>query len=239
MSLRFALATDTGLHRENNEDAARAVPELELVAVADGMGGHIAGEVASQVAIDTFVAAVADHPRPRRVRDEREVLLAATLAANDAVLREAADRDLLGMGTTLTGLRVHSRSAVIAHVGDSRAYFVRSGKLDQVTTDHTMVEMLVASGAIPPEQAHEHPERHLLIQAIGTQPILRPDVLQLRIPRGARILLSTDGLHDHVAGDDILALALDPDLDKAVHDLIQAANDAGGPDNITVALVDP
>ena len=116
---------------------------------------------------------------------------------------------------------------------------MRPGKLDQITRDHTIVAMLVASGAIAAEAADTHPERHLLTQAIGTRPDITPDVAAARIPKGARILLSTDGLHDLVPADEILGIAAHGDLERAAHDLVQCANDRGGPDNITVVLVAP
>ncbi len=239
MSFRYALATDTGRLRDNNEDSARVVPELGLFVVADGMGGHIAGEIASQVAADTVAAAIADQPTPRRIRDQQQIMHDAVLTANDAVLREGLSRSLRGMGTTLTALRITSRTATISHVGDSRAYFVRPRKLDPLTTDHTMVSMLVAMGAVQPEDAIDHPDKHLLTQAIGTQPFVEPQIVQKRIPKACRILLSTDGLHDYVPAPDILAIASSGELQTSAQQLIDAANECGGPDNITVILIDP
>lgn len=237
MSWPYALATDTGLMRENNEDSARVIPELGLFIIADGMGGHVAGEVASQVAADTLASAVATHEQPRRIRDQQQLMEQAIVAANDAVLREGLQRQLLGMGTTLTALRITSRTATICHVGDTRAYFVRKKSLDPITTDHTMVEMLVATGVVDAAEAENHPDKHLLTQAIGTHLVIEPEVIQKRIPRNCRILLSTDGLHDHVPADVVHQTALLPDLEQAAHALIDAANSAGGPDNITTILI--
>jgi len=196
LSARHALVSDRGCVRENNEDHARAVPERGLYVVADGMGGHVAGEVASALAVASFVEAVCAHLRPRRVADEQARLGEACLVANRAVLREATTRDLHGMGTTLTGVLVRGRTLTVAHVGDSRAYFVRPRSLQPITRDHTMVALLVENGVIPAEQAHQHPDLHVLTQALGTSEILEPDLIQVRIPRDARLLLSSDGLHD-------------------------------------------
>lgn len=238
MSHPYVLATDTGLQRTNNEDSARVLPELGLYVIADGMGGHIAGEVASQVAADALAASVADQPATRRIRDQQEIMRKAILDANAAVLREGSRRSLLGMGTTLTALRINSRTATVSHIGDTRAYFVRSEKLDPVTTDHTMVSMLVSMGAVKRQDAIDHPDKHLLTQAIGTQTEIEPQVLQKRIPRGCRILLSTDGLHDYVPEPEIHAIASQGTLERAAQGLIDAANAEGGADNVTVILID-
>ena len=233
------MATDAGLLRENNEDSARIVPELGLFIIADGMGGHIAGEVASRVAADTLAAVVASRPTPRRIRDQQDVMRRAILAANEAVMHEGERYSLQGMGTTLTALRITSRTATLAHVGDSRAYFVRRKRLEALTTDHTLVALLVATGIIAADHAHEHPDKHLLTQALGTQPEIEPDVFQKRLPRSGRILMCTDGLHDHVPEEEIREIALGPDLDEATQRLIDAANGHGGPDNTTVILLEP
>jgi protein phosphatase len=237
VSWPYALVSDTGRMRENNEDCARVLPELGLYVIADGMGGHVAGEVASRVAADTMAAEVARHPNPRRVRDQQGILHTAIVAANTAVLREGETRKLLGMGTTLTALRVTRRTATISHIGDTRAYFVRPKRLQQLTTDHTLVAMLVATGVVHTDEAQNHPDKHLLTQAIGTHAEIEPDVFQKRIPRGCRILLCTDGLHDHTPLDEVHRLALLPDIDEAAQALVDAANSCGGPDNVTVILI--
>jgi protein phosphatase len=239
LSARYALATDAGLLRENNEDSVRAIPELGLYVIADGMGGHVAGEVASRVAADTLATMVANQPEPRRVRDQIEILEQAIHEANNAVLREAKERGLAGMGTTLTGLRITRRTATVTHVGDTRAYFVKTRKLDPLTTDHTLVAMLISTGVLKADQAMDHPDKHLLTQAIGTHAEIEPDVFQRRIPRGCRILLCTDGLHDVVREDKIHELARLPTLEESAQALIDAANAEGGPDNVSVLLVEP
>jgi protein phosphatase len=238
LNLRCAVISDAGRLRENNEDAARALPASGLFVVADGMGGHIAGEVASRVASDAIVDVVFSGAQPRRIRDEASRLGEAVIAANNAVRREAEQRELVGMGTTLTALLIRGSTATIAHIGDSRAYLVRKGEMRQLTRDHTLVALLIESGAIAEDQGGMHPERHVLTQAIGTQETVHPDVAQFRIYKGSRFLLSSDGLHDVVPGSEILDLVQRSDLDDAARSLVDRANAHGGPDNITVVLVD-
>jgi protein phosphatase len=239
VSCPWALATDTGLVRDNNEDAANAWPDMHLFAIADGMGGHVAGEVASHVALQTVFDVVDSARRPRNIAEERSLLSSAVSAANDAVVREGEVRGLEGMGTTLTLIRIRNRTVVAAHVGDTRLYVVERDKLDQITKDHTMVAMLVNAGAVHPKDAHVHPDRHLLTRAIGSEADVRVDAVHARIPRGSRLLLSTDGMHDLVPEDEILDLATRPSLDAAARALVEAANRHGGPDNSTVLLLEP
>ena len=239
MSYPWTLVTDTGRLRENNEDAGRAWPELHLFAIADGMGGHVAGEVASHVALQAVYDVVGHGRKPRNATQEEELLGAAAIAANDAVLREADVRELDGMGTTLTVLRVRNRTAVASHVGDTRLYLVTPSEILQLTKDHNMVALLVEAGAVKPEDAHLHPDRHLLTRAIGTHPELEPDTLRARIPRGARLLLSSDGLHDVVPEPEIHRLASDASMESGARAMIEAANREGGPDNITVLMLEP
>jgi len=238
VNLQCAIVSDSGQVRENNEDTARALPESGLFVVADGMGGHIAGEVASRVASDAIVHVFSSGETPRLIRDEATRLGEAVIAANNAVRREAERLELVGMGTTLTALLIRGSTATIAHIGDSRVYLVRRGTLRQLTRDHTLVALLIESGSIPADEGPMHPERHVLTQAIGTQVAVHPDVSQYRVSKGSRFLLSSDGLHDVVPQDKILDLAQKPDLDEAAQSLIDCANAHGGPDNITVVLVD-
>ena len=238
MSFRYAMGTDTGLVRKGNEDSARVIPELDLFIVADGMGGHIGGEVASRVAADSFAEEVASQSDAKLVREQPDALERAILRANDAVIREGTTRGLFGMGTTLTAARVTRRTGTFAHVGDSRAYLIEPGKLRQLSRDHTLVAGLVDIGTLTREQAAEHPERHMLLQAIGTDYEIEPDVFQRRLPHRGRILLCSDGLHDQVPEPEILRMAQQNDLDPAVSELVCASNQAGGVDNVTVVIVD-
>ena len=142
------------------------------------------------------------------------------------------------MGTTLTALRLHGDRATFCHVGDTRAGLLHKGRLRVLTHDHTVVGMLVEEGIIGEEDAREHPERHMLTQALGTQDLIEPDVDQISVPAGSRLLLSSDGLHDVVPPDEIAALASGADLEASAQALVDRANALGGPDNITVILAE-
>jgi PPM family protein phosphatase len=237
--MKYQLLSDRGSERENNEDFMGALPQRGVFVIADGMGGHVAGEVASHLSVESFIASVEKHPRPRRIRDESQILARAITDANDAVLRKSQDPGLHGMGTTLTGVLIRGRTAVLAHIGDTRAYFVRERSLRPITKDHTIVGLMVRSGLLHEDEAHSHPDRHILLQALGTQPSIEADVFQMRIPSDARILLSSDGLHDVVPAGEILECARESSLEQAAASLVAAANAHGGPDNITVVLIEP
>ena len=239
MTAPFAMASDVGRLRPNNEDASCVLPELGLYAVADGMGGHVAGELASRLALDTLREVVKTQDPPQRLREVGELLCEAILAANSTVFHEAEARGLLGMGTTLTALRVRGRTVVVGHVGDSRAYLIHRGRSRQLTHDQTLANLLVDAGSINAADAAHHPDRNVLMQAIGPTPSVQPELVQVRIPRGARLLLSTDGLHDIVPAGEIAGLTSDGTLEESVHRLIDRANALGGPDNITVVLLEP
>ena len=237
--MRYALVSDTGMERTNNEDSAAADPELGLFVVADGMGGHAAGEVASRVAVDTLVAAMRARARPARARDEAELLLQAVHDANASVVREANERGTHGMGTTLSAVCVRKRAAVIANVGDSRVYLISRKGLAQLTTDHTLVVQMVEQGLLTPEEARTHADKHVLTMAIGTPGLLEPQLLHAKVPPGGRLLLCSDGLHDLLPEDEIEALAKIPDIDEAARELVSRANARGGLDNVTVLLIEP
>lgn len=238
MSTRYALASDLGRERENNEDAALAIPELVLFVIADGMGGHLGGEIASHTAVESVVAYVKGHGPADDDESQARILCEAALEANSAVLKEAERRDLLGMGTTLTALQIRGRTATIAHVGDTRVSLVKDDEVTVLTRDQNMASLLVDEGVISSDAAPLHPERHMLTQAVGTHESIEPDLVQIRIPKDARILLSTDGLHDVVPGHEIARIAANENLEVAVRGLIEKANDHGGPDNITVILIE-
>jgi len=236
---RYALLSDVGIERSNNEDSAAVDLELGLFIVADGMGGHAAGEVASRIAVEATIAALRSRPRPARLRDEGESLLQALHDANSAVVREADERGTFGMGTTLSAIFVRKRNALIGHVGDSRIYAISKKGITQLTTDHTLVASMVEQGLLTPDQAATHPDKHVLTQAIGTLGPLEPQVVHTKIPAKGRLLLCTDGLHDALTLDEIRELARTPDLDEAARALVDRANAAGGHDNVTVLLVEP
>jgi serine/threonine protein phosphatase PrpC len=232
LSARHALLSDTGLERERNEDAGRVDAERGVYAIADGMGGHLGGDLASRTAIEAVFDAL-----QRCEQLDSDALARALQAANRAVLRTAAERGLPGMGTTLTLIALGAGQLHLAHVGDTRAYLVGPDGLQQLSVDHTLVSVLVAEGLLREEAARDHPERHVLVQALGIQDELEPQQLSRELAPGSRILLSSDGLHDLVDPAVIARLARGDDLEAAARALIDAANAAGGSDNITVLLI--
>jgi len=223
-------ATDVGRVREGNEDSFLVDERLRLFAVADGMGGHRAGEVASATALEALRAAVASG----RALDD------AIASANDAVYAKAADDSgLRGMGTTLTAVVASGDGVlVVGHVGDSRAYLVHGGELDQITEDHSLVEELVREGRLTPEQAVVHPQRSIITRALGIDPTVEVDVYPVELRPGDRILLCSDGLTTMVRPVEIATiLRREPDPGRAADLLVDAANAAGGEDNITTIVV--
>lgn len=230
--------TDVGRSRARNEDALLQRPDRGLVAVADGMGGHAAGDIASRIAVDVVDDRTAHLPD----QDQADYLGQTVVAAHDAILRAArADPELSGMGTTLTLLRVDPGTGRghVVHVGDSRAYLWRDGRLDQLTRDQTWVQDQVDAGLISPTQAHGHPFSAMLTGALGIEDVeLEVEVVPIELRPDDVCLLCSDGLMAGLDDDRIAALLRDhDDLDRAAEALVQAANEAGGPDNITVALV--
>lgn len=236
MRYSWAIESHVGLVRSGNEDSF--APDNDgagegpvVIAVADGMGGHTAGEVASRLAIE---AATAEGFEP--ALDPVARVESANAAVSDAV---AADPQLAGMGTTLTLGVFHADGSLrIAHVGDSRAYLLRGGNLRQITVDHTLVAELVAGGILTPEQARTHPRRHMVTQSIG-MPEVRIDTIEEHLEPGDRVLLCSDGLTimvEDAAVARILGDAASPS--EAAWNLVTAANAAGGHDNTTVAVVD-
>jgi protein phosphatase len=231
MKLAAASATDQGLVRANNEDAFLIDDQRALFAVADGMGGHRGGEVASHTAIEALRAAIASGTL---MRD-------AIVRANDAVLERAdGDDELTGMGTTLTAIiAVGGHQLLIGHVGDSRAYLVRAGTLSRLTDDHSLVEELVREGRLTPEQAESHPQRAIVTRALGVDDHVEVDVYELDIEAGDRVVLCSDGLTTMVRERDIERVArTESDPQHLADALVRAANDAGGEDNTTVVVID-
>ncbi len=233
MSYRWAVATHPGNVRAGNEDSAWPTTSGAgegplLVMVADGMGGAVAGEVASRLAVET--AKSADGDIGERV-----------LEANQAILSTVEERpELRGMGTTLTLFELHEedRLARFAHVGDSRAYLLRDGELTQLTEDHTVVNMYLQTGAIGPDEVAGHPQRSLITRAVGLTPDLDVDTGNLTLEPGDRLLLCSDGVNsmiDDAAIADALAV---PSAEEAAWLLVEQANLAGGHDNITALVVD-
>jgi serine/threonine protein phosphatase PrpC len=231
VKLAAASATDHGLVRSNNEDAFLIDDQRALFAVADGMGGHRGGEVASHTAIEALRAAIANGTP----------LHDAITRANAAVIARAAGNDeLTGMGTTLTALiAIGGRQLLVGHVGDSRAYMLHDGSLHRATDDHSLVEELVREGRLTPEQAESHPQRNIVTRALGVDAVVDVDLYTLDIEAGDRIVLCSDGLTTMVRERDIERIArTETDPQRLADALVGAAVAAGGEDNVTVVVVD-
>ena len=234
LALRYAVRSDVGLLREGNEDSAYAGPHL--LAIADGMGGHAAGEVASAVAISALAGLDEEVP----VSSLLELLSAAVANAN-ATLHEMSTQDpsVEGMGTTLTAMLWSGSTVALCHIGDSRAYLLRDGEFYQITHDHTLVQSLVDDGRLSPEQAHTHPQRSLVMRALQSSTDAEPDLSVREAVAGDRYLLCSDGLSDVVSEQTMgKTLVKFTDPEEAVNQLIDLAIRGGGPDNITCIVAD-
>jgi len=237
MRLVFAAATDVGRMRKNNEDSY--LSQKPVAAVADGMGGHSAGEVASAIAIEELAALRGRGPWENETAATDD-LKQAILRANRRIREMAAgDRKLNGMGTTLVALLEDGDLVHLANVGDSRGYLLRQGELSQVTVDHSLVQELVDDGRLSPEDAERHPQRSVITRALGIEPEVEFDLFTYKLQVGDRLLLCSDGLSDVVEPRQIRNVLLRVrNPDEAARRLIAVANEQGGPDNITVIVVD-
>jgi len=237
MRLLFAAATDVGRMRKNNEDSYLSAKPV--AAVADGMGGHSAGEVASAIAIEEL-AALRDRGPWANETDATDALKQAILRANRRIREMAArDRKLNGMGTTLVALLEDGDMVHVANIGDSRGYLLRQGELSQVTVDHSLVQELVDDGRLSPEDAERHPQRSVITRALGIDPEVEFDLFTYKLQVGDRLLLCSDGLSDVVEPAQIRKVLMRvPSGQRAARELVTVANANGGPDNITVIVVD-
>lgn len=240
LSLRHAAATHVGRVRRSNEDSLYADEDASVFLVADGMGGHAAGEVAAEIAaatIGTALSAVSSEmPSPEIAR----TLDAAIAEANALILsRSQEDPSCYGMGTTVTALCMRDDSFLIGHVGDSRAYRLHDDVLERITRDHTLVQQEVDRGTLTDEQARVHPRSNVLTRALGIPGALASDLYEGEVSPNDRMLLATDGLSAMLPDSEIertLADAADPQT--TAEELIRKANAAGGLDNTTVIVVD-
>ncbi|HSV67663.1 MAG TPA: PP2C family serine/threonine-protein phosphatase [Mycobacteriales bacterium] len=232
IALRYAVRSDRGLIRDNNEDSVYA--GARLLAIADGMGGHAGGEVASKLVISTLAYLDEDTPRA----DLLDALREATESANERVRQAVeADPELDGMGTTLTALLFAGRRLGLLHIGDSRCYLLRSTELSQITRDDTFVQALVDEGRLTQEEASTHPQRSLLLHALNGGE-LEPDLSVREVRVGDRYLLCSDGLSDVVSAETIHEALSVEGTQAAAHRLVELALRSGGPDNITVIVAD-
>lgn len=228
----WASATHQGMVRNNNEDAVFPDTSGEsrgpaVLIVADGMGGHVAGEVASRLAVNAAASSELD--------------AADRVAAGNRAIREevAREPDLEGMGTTMTLVVLdESGLATVGHVGDSRAYLLRNGDLRQLTEDHTVAAEYVANGQISPEEAASHPQRHMLTRTLGLTRFINVDEVEVPLEEGDRLLLCSDGLTEMVDDAQVSEALGDSTADEVAWKLVEMANEAGGVDNITVVVID-
>ena len=227
----FGSRTDIGCLRDHNEDSLIVTPPL--FAVADGMGGHAAGEVASEIAVHVLAEHAPEHP-------DGEALARAVEEANHEVMRAARDgRGREGMGTTMTAAVLEGERLVIAQVGDSRAYLMHQGKLQQLTRDHSLMADLIEAGQLTPEEARCHPQRSVITRALGSDPCMHPDMYEINVETGDRLLICSDGLSGMVCDNDIestLARVRDPQ--RCASQLVNEAIANGGHDNVTVIVAD-
>ena len=234
LALRYAVRSDVGLLREGNEDSAYAGPHL--LAIADGMGGHAAGEVASAVAISALMGLDDDVPGMDMLGALADAVAKANAKLHDM---SAADPSVEGMGTTLTAMLWSGPRVALCHIGDSRAYMLRGPEFGRITRDHTLVQSLLDDGRLTPDEAATHPQRSLILRALDSRTDAEPD-LSIREARiGDRYLLCSDGLSDVVTEETLhRTLASIEDPNDVVIRLVDLANRAGGPDNITCIVAD-
>ncbi len=229
--ISFGSRTDIGYVRDHNEDSLIIIPPL--FAVADGMGGHEAGEIASEITVNTLAELAPSHL-------DAEGLTAAVEAANYNVMkapRQGIGRD--GMGTTLTAAMLEGERLLIAQVGDSRAYLLHKGHLQQITRDHSLMADLIEAGQITPEEARVHPNRSVITRAIGSDIHMRPDIYELNVDAGDRILLCSDGLSSMISNNAIESIMRrQSDAQHCADELVNAALENGGADNVTVVVAD-
>jgi PPM family protein phosphatase len=233
LMLESAVRSHVGRVRANNEDAVFASPRM--AAVADGVGGSAAGEVASRLVINAL-----EHLDKCRLEDTLEHELQAAVARGNDTIAFIADQRpaTTGMSTTLTAVALDESGYVLANVGDSRTYLLRDGQLSRLTRDDTLVQLLIDSNDLTPAQAREHPQRSVVLEALDGDPQRTPTITTLAAQLGDRLLLCSDGLSDMVSDDDIAVALLLPSRDACADELLELALHAGGRDNVSAIVAD-
>ena len=256
IEIRAAGLSDVGRKRKSNEDSYASAPDLNLFVVADGMGGHAAGEVASRLAVESIERHISGArpstdptvpagprvtvPEAPPLPVPAQKVLNAIRLANQEILRSVRrNQTMRGMGTTVVIAYIQGRRAYIGSVGDSRAYLLRAGDLRQLTDDHTFVNEQVRAGTLTPAEARRHPARNILTRAVGSQDEVEADIIQQDLLAGDLLLLCSDGLTAMVDDQNILETlrGTDADLQRGCQALIDLANEHGGDDNITTILI--
>lgn len=240
--MQFYSISDRGKQRFNNEDCcvAKNIGKFTVLILADGMGGHSGGEIASSKAIEAVLAALQEKlTRPLIPAQIFSTLSYALKNANDIIYElSLSDPTLEGMGTTIDVCIISDHNAYIAHIGDSRVYHITmGGEIKLLTKDHSLMQYMIEKGELTAEQAQHHPQKNVIIRALGTSHVVQEDTATLKLSRGDRLLLCSDGLTNMLSEKDISNVVLqNPDPEAAARELIRRANDAGGDDNITVII---
>jgi len=236
--MRWAQVTDTGLIRALNEDSLCVSTDIGLFAVADGMGGHRAGEVASGMTLQLLERELGK--RLKEGEKPENALIDSIKEANRTIFELSGQNpEYTGMGTTVTACLKQGEEIFVAQVGDSRAYLLRDDEIIRLTEDHSLVQELVKNGGITEEQAFAHPQRNVLTRALGTELSLVVDLYRVGVIPGDLLLLCTDGLTGYLRPDDLLFIIRNsPNLDAAVKNLLEKALQSGGADNVTIVLVE-
>jgi len=235
MGRLLGIETDVGNKRTFNEDSVGYYVEEEfgIFVIADGMGGHNAGEVASKIAIDTIIEYVINHQKDR---SEEEILNEAILSANRKIYRESLlNESCNGMGTTLVGAFVRGNNLTMVNIGDSRGYILKDGQLVKVTKDHSLVQELLDNGTITNEEAKNHPNKNVITRALGTNPVVTADYYSLDIRGVSKILLCSDGLTNEVSEEDIFRVLQGYNGNQCM-ELINMSKKNGGRDNISIII---
>jgi serine/threonine protein phosphatase PrpC len=249
MQIVYAGGTDVGKVRDHNEDSYAVLAEQNLIMVCDGMGGHAAGEVASQLAVETITKIFIEHdldlftgenlPYPEELTPEGKLLVGAIAVANHRIIDRAKQSSgHTGMGTTIVACHFKDGIASLCHVGDSRAYLIRNGNIKRVTIDHSWVSEVMEKHHLTEEESENLVNRNVITRALGTRAAVRTDISQIRFAKGDMFLLCSDGLCGLVSDTDILKAAnsCEEDINRLVRELIAKANEAGGNDNITLVV---
>ncbi len=240
--LKTASLSDPGIRRAMNQDMVYSselpvgnLPDLFMV--ADGMGGHKAGDYASRCAVDTIVRSVMEDAQT----DQEEIIRKAISVANEEILEKSTeDPNFEGMGTTLVACTIKENLMKVANVGDSRLYLLRDHKITQITEDHSLVQEMVRLGKIDQENARNHPKKNIITKAVGVMPEVEADYFDVPLEKGDEILLCSDGLSNMLEDEEIrMIMEAGRDITEQAEALVRAANDHGGKDNISVIVIEP
>lgn len=242
--MRFTVESDIGRKRALNEDRAVVltnVAGLQLAIVADGMGGHNAGDVASTMAVEGFASAFNAVQTPLASMDEKRSWLKHTVQTVNQVIYDYSltHDECRGMGTTLIAALVEDDAAMLCHIGDSRAYVISKEKIAQITRDHSYVNMLVETGQISEEEAQVHPQKNYILKSLGTEATIEPDYYQVQLLPYSYLLICSDGLSNKLSAAELHSIVVDDrTLVSKGQQLIRLANDYGGEDNISCVLLE-